>query len=149
MRNLVSFQRAVNGLLVMLGLELLFQVAVLLGFVPTHLVWGGNLASVEERTAMALFTIALLILIMVIIARRNRRGDAHLVQHVDHFGERQTEEARPTVHVGIQIASRLVLARIAETEVDCHDIVNRSTLANILHPSDLIGRERTHFAVPP
>lgn len=73
MRNLVSFQRAVNGLLVMLGLELLFQVAVLLGFVPTHLVWGGNLASVEERTAMALFTIALLILIMVIIAVRTGR----------------------------------------------------------------------------
>lgn len=73
MLNHISFQRAANSLLVLLGLVLLFQVAVLLGYVPTHLVWGGNLASVQERTAMAVITIAVLILIMFIIALRTGR----------------------------------------------------------------------------
>jgi len=70
MRNLISFQRAANSLLVLLGLVLLFQVAVLLGYVPTELVWGGNLTSVEERTVMAVITITMLALIMALIVLR-------------------------------------------------------------------------------
>jgi len=73
MRNHIPFQRAVNGLLVILGLVLLFQVVVLLGYVPTHLVWGGNLTNATERTILAAITIAMLILTMVIIALRTGR----------------------------------------------------------------------------
>ncbi|MEO8589261.1 MAG: hypothetical protein ABI432_07840 [Flavobacteriales bacterium] len=74
MRNLISFQRAANSLLVILGLVLLFQMVVLLGHVPTELVWGGNLTSVAERTVMAVITIAVVALIMALIVLRAGRS---------------------------------------------------------------------------
>jgi hypothetical protein len=73
MRSWIAFQRAANILLVLLALVLLFQVAVLLGYVPTELVWGGNLGSAAQRTVMALFASGTVVLFMGIVALRAGR----------------------------------------------------------------------------
>lgn len=50
MRRLIPFRTAAIALLVLFGATIVFQVIVLLGFIPTEMVWGGRLSNEQERT---------------------------------------------------------------------------------------------------
>ncbi len=70
MRRLIGFRAASIALLVLFSAALLFQVFVLLGFIPTEMVWGGKLESDEERTVMALVAIGVLLMMIAIVLIR-------------------------------------------------------------------------------
>jgi len=72
---MLSFRSAANLLLVILSLALFFQVAVLIGLVPTEMVWGGRLANEQERTVGALVSITVLLLMIAVVrVRRSNKG---------------------------------------------------------------------------
>ncbi len=78
---MISFRWAANLLLLILVSALLFQGAVLVGLVPTEMVWGGRLANEQERTvgAEVSITVLLLMITLVLVRRSNIVGRAAMV----------------------------------------------------------------------
>ncbi len=85
MRRIIGFRAAATALLLLFGAALLFQVIVLSGFIPTGMVWGGQLESDEQRTVMSLVAIAMLLLmIAIVLIRMGRIG--HSIPAVGKWG---------------------------------------------------------------
>ena len=75
MRRLIGFRAASIALLVLFSAALLFQVFVLLGFIPTEMVWGGRLQNEQERMVGALLSIAFLfVFVALVLVRMGRIG---------------------------------------------------------------------------
>lgn len=70
MRRILTQRAAASALLLLMSLALTFQLVVLMGFIPTEMVWGGRLADERERAIGALVSIAILILMGVIVIGR-------------------------------------------------------------------------------
>lgn len=64
------FRTAAFTLLVLFGSAIVFQIVVLAGFIPAGMVWGGRLASDQERNVGAMVSIALLILASLAVLNR-------------------------------------------------------------------------------
>jgi hypothetical protein len=74
-RTLISFRLAAYLLLALFACAGLFQITVLLGFVPTEMVWGGRLENEQERTVGSLISLAVLLLMIgVVLCRMGRLG---------------------------------------------------------------------------
>ena len=75
MERIIGTRAAANTLIVLFSLALIFQVVVLLGFIPIEMVWGGRLRGEQERIYGALVSIAvLLIMIAIVLIRRGVIG---------------------------------------------------------------------------
>ena len=75
MDRIIGTRAAANTLIVLFSLALIFQVVVLLGFIPIEMVWGGRLRGEQERIYGALVSIAvLLIMIAIVLIRRGVIG---------------------------------------------------------------------------
>ena len=75
MDRMIGSRAAANTLIVLFSLALIFQVVVLLGFIPIEMIWGGRLRGEQERIYGALVSIAvLLIMIAIVLIRRGVIG---------------------------------------------------------------------------
>lgn len=74
MLRLIGFRTAAIALLVLFGAALLFQVVVLSGFIPTEMVWGGQLESDDQRAVMSVVAIVVLLLMIAIVLMRMGRS---------------------------------------------------------------------------
>ena len=73
----IPFRTAANALLALFAAAIAFQLVVLAGLIPTEMVWGGRLQSVEERTVGALVSITVLVLAaLLVLVRLGRIGGA-------------------------------------------------------------------------
>lgn len=85
MRRVITFRLAANALLLLFCVAFLFQLVVLAGFIPTEMIWGGQLENDEERTVMSLVSLAvLLLLIGVVLIRIGRIG--HSIPAIGKWG---------------------------------------------------------------
>lgn len=66
----IPFRAAAIILLMLITGAILFQLVVLVGFIPTEMVWGGRLQSEEERTVGALVSIGVLVLVSLAVLNR-------------------------------------------------------------------------------
>lgn len=73
--RLIPFRTAALTLLALFTAAIAFQLAVLAGFIPTEMVWGGRLQNAEERTVGALMSITFLVLfVLLVLVRMGRIG---------------------------------------------------------------------------
>jgi hypothetical protein len=70
MRRILTQRAAANTLLLVMSLALAFQLIVLMGFIPTEMVWGGRLANERERALGTGVSISVLVLMGVIVLGR-------------------------------------------------------------------------------
>ena len=69
----IPFRTAAYILLGLFTAAVIFQLVVLVGFIPTEMVWGGRLQNEQERTVGALVSIAFLLLFTALVILRMRR----------------------------------------------------------------------------
>ncbi|HOZ41606.1 MAG TPA: hypothetical protein PLL25_12430 [Flavobacteriales bacterium] len=69
----IPFRTAAYILLALFTAAIIFQLVVLVGFIPTEMVWGGRLRTGEERTVGALVSITFLLLFTALVILRMRR----------------------------------------------------------------------------
>lgn len=73
--RLIPFRTAAIILLVLFAADIVFQLVVLAGLIPTEMVWGGRLQNEEERTVGALVSMAVLVLAaLLVLVRMGRLG---------------------------------------------------------------------------
>ena len=75
----IPFRTAAYILVGLFIAAIIFQLVVLVGFIPTEVVWGGRLRTGEERTVGALVSIAFLLLFTALVILRMRRPSFMLV----------------------------------------------------------------------
>jgi hypothetical protein len=68
MKRLITERFAINALLIIFLLVMLFHVLVLIGIIPFDMVWGGRLKSKEEMISFELTSIALNLVMLCIVA---------------------------------------------------------------------------------
>ncbi|MFZ1693593.1 MAG: hypothetical protein WAT74_10380 [Flavobacteriales bacterium] len=66
----IPFRTTAIVLLLLFAAAIVFQLVVLLGFIPTEMVWGGRLQNEEERTVGALVSIGVLLLASLAVLNR-------------------------------------------------------------------------------
>ena len=76
----IPFRTAAYILVGLFIAAIIFQLVVLVGFIPTEVVWGGRLRTGEERTVGALVSIAFLLLFTALVILRMRRPSFMLVK---------------------------------------------------------------------
>jgi hypothetical protein len=75
MRRILTQRAAASALLLLMSLALTFQLVVLMGFIPTEMVWGGRLADERERAIGAGVSIGVLVLMgLIVLGRIERLG---------------------------------------------------------------------------
>ena len=74
--RLIPFRAAAILMIVFFGAAVVFQVIVLLGFIPTEMDWGGRLQNEQERTVGAVMSMVVLLLCVALVLLRLRRPDS-------------------------------------------------------------------------
>jgi len=67
MLNNISFKFAINGMLTLLGIALVFHLLVLFQIIPYQIVWGGRLQSVGDMQRFEIVSILVNSLIILVI----------------------------------------------------------------------------------
>lgn len=68
MTSLISERAAVNGILVILSLIVLFHLAVVLGIIPFGIVWGGRLTSRAEMLRFEAISLSVNMVLIALVA---------------------------------------------------------------------------------
>ena len=70
MINKIGFRLAINTVLVVSTLALLFQFLILANILPYHMVWGGRLDSISQMRIFVSISILINAVILLVIARK-------------------------------------------------------------------------------
>lgn len=70
MKNIISENLAIKGILIILSLVVLFHLCVLVGFVPPEIVWGGRISDRSELVKMEIISILInLVMLQIVMVR--------------------------------------------------------------------------------
>jgi hypothetical protein len=72
MKNLISFQKAFIGVIILNALVIVFHFCVLFQIIPFTIVWGGRLNSVEEMLVFELISISINIAIILVVFKKGK-----------------------------------------------------------------------------
>lgn len=70
MRQILPFRTAAWSLIALLAAACVFQIVVMVGYIPTEMVWGGRLNNTEERTIGAIVSFSILVLMIMAVVIR-------------------------------------------------------------------------------
>lgn len=66
-KRLISERVAANGMLVLFSLVIVFHLLVLVGIIPSDIVWGGRLQNKQEMVVFELLSIVLNVLMLTVV----------------------------------------------------------------------------------
>lgn len=70
MKNIISENLAIKGILIILSLVVLFHLCVLIGIVPPEIVWGGRISDRSELVKMEIISILInLVMLQIVMVR--------------------------------------------------------------------------------
>ena len=70
MKNIISEKLAINGILIILTLVVLFHLSVLIGIFPPEIVWGGRISDRSELVKMEIISILInLVMLQIVMVR--------------------------------------------------------------------------------
>ncbi len=67
MKKILSLNIAVTGTIIIISCVIVFHLLVLAGFIPSNIVWGGNLADKQQLYTMEIVSIAINVLMLFVI----------------------------------------------------------------------------------
>lgn len=70
MKNIISENLAIKGILIILSLVVLFHLCVLVGFIPPEIVWGGRISDRSELVKMEIISVLINLLMLQIVMVR-------------------------------------------------------------------------------
>ena len=70
MKNIISENLAIKGILIILSMVVLFHLCVLIGIVPPEVVWGGRISDRSELVKMEIISILInLVMLQIVMVR--------------------------------------------------------------------------------